>query len=142
MKKSYTSFIYRSITLLIGLILLWSLIAWLLKLPSFILPTPTEVFHSLWLNKALIWQNFLPTLFETLLGLALGTLFGISIALLMMGLKLAEFWLRPILLISQALPTFAIAPLFVIWFGYGEASKVATAVLMIFSPLLLTFLMV
>src|SRR4051812_43890004 len=110
----------------ITLLTLWQLIVWLTQLPSFILPTPLQVFHALYLQAPLIAQQAIPTITETLLGLLLGILLGCSLALSMMLFRHLQLWMLPILVISQALPIFAIAPLLVIWLGYGIASKIAT----------------
>ncbi|MSP53407.1 MAG: ABC transporter permease [Gammaproteobacteria bacterium] len=109
------------------------------KLPDYILPTPLAVMYTWIANFSLIWQQTQPTLAETLLGLFFGALTGIISALLLAMFKPARLWLIPVLVISQAIPTFAIAPLLVVWFGYGEASKVITATIMIFFPVTTAF---
>lgn len=124
----------RGAIVAITLLLIWQLVVWLLQLPSYILPTPTQTFVTLYTNINLIAQESIFTISETLLGLLLGTLFGCSLALMMMLFRPLKFWLLPIVIISQALPTFAIAPLLVIWFGYGMASKIITIMLMLFFP--------
>jgi len=121
------------------LLTLWEGLIFLFHLPSFILPTPAQVFFATINNLNLIIQESGITALETLLGLVLGTIFGCTAALLLAIFRPLSLWLLPLLLISQALPTFAIAPLFVIWFGYGLASKIATTILMIFFPITSAF---
>lgn len=124
----------RGIFVFLSLILLWqSVVVWL-QLPSYILPTPWHVLKTGCLRFDLIIHEIVPTIIETLLGLVLGILFGSMAAICMAFFRPFTWWLLPILIISQAIPTFAIAPLFVIWFGYGMASKIATTVLMLFFP--------
>lgn len=130
---------FRGIIVALGLLILWQFIVWFTQLPDFILPSPTQVFHTLYLQAPLIAQQAIPTITETLLGLLLGTLLGCSLALNMALFRSLGFWLMPILVLSQALPTFAIAPLLVIWFGYGMASKIATTMLMLFFPVASSF---
>lgn len=125
---------FRGITVAITLLFIWQLLVWLLKLPPYILPSPIQTFIALYTNFNLILDESIFTIGETLLGLLLGTLLGCSLALIMMLFRSLKFWLLPILIISQALPTFAIAPLLVIWFGYGIASKIITIMLMLFFP--------
>jgi putative hydroxymethylpyrimidine transport system permease protein len=123
----------------ISLILLWQGITEFFNLPAYILPAPTAVFKSWYLHRTLILNESLPTFFETIFGLLLGTILACSAALTMAFYQPAKAWLFPILLISQALPTFAIAPLLVIWLGYGMASKIVTTIIMLFFPITSAF---
>lgn len=118
----------------IGLVFIWHLSVVLFDIPPYILPAPLSVLFAGSGNGFLIFKNFIPTLVETLLGLFFGCIVGVFAALLMSLVKPVRHWLLPILLISQALPTFAIAPLLVIWFGYGMASKIIMTMIMLFFP--------
>lgn len=131
--------VLRSVFIFIGLLLLWQLVVMFFSLPPFILPTPLAVFHTGFLRADLIFHESLITISETLIGLLLGILFGTFAALCMAFFRPLSLWMLPILIISQALPTFAIAPLLVIWFGYGMASKIVTTILMIFFPITSSF---
>lgn len=126
--------ILRGILVFVSLILLWHGLVVLLQLPSYILPTPYQVLKTGFLRFDLIVSEIKPTMIETILGLVLGILLGSLAALCMSFFRPVTWWLLPILIISQAIPTFAIAPLFVIWFGYGMASKIATTIIMLFFP--------
>jgi putative hydroxymethylpyrimidine transport system permease protein len=134
-----TQFI-RGILLTLFLLISWQGIVLLSQLPSYLLPTPLQVFHSLMNHRELIALQTLPTLAETLLGLVFGILFGVCLALSMCLFRPVYSLLHPILLISQALPVFAIAPLLVLWFGYGIMAKVITTTLMLFFPIANNFL--
>jgi putative hydroxymethylpyrimidine transport system permease protein len=79
------------------------------------------------------------TLFEIIAGLVIGTLLGASNALVMIASKPLKRWLLPVLVMSQAIPVFALAPLLVLWLGYGMSSKIAMAVLIIFFPVTAAF---
>lgn len=129
----------RLIIITVSLLIVWQLIVLLFRLPPYILPTPLSVFKIWGQQFHLIWAQTKPTLVETLLGFFFGALSGIIGALLLISFKPARLWLLPVLVISQAIPTFAIAPLLVVWFGYGEASKVITAMIMIFFPVTTAF---
>lgn len=126
--------LFRGISSVFILILLWQLCVVGFKVPPYILPAPLDVLLIGYAKKHLIFQHFLPTLLETLLGLFFGCVVGVLVALFMSLLKPVRHWVMPILLISQALPTFAIAPLLVIWFGYGMASKIIMTMIMLFFP--------
>ncbi len=129
----------RGIIVTLSLLLIWQLLVGILQLPIFILPGPLLVLKTLILQAPLIASQAWITILETLLGLFLATLFGCTLALTMAFFQPLRLWLLPILIISQALPTFAIAPLLVIWFGYGMASKIATTLLMLFFPIASSF---
>jgi putative hydroxymethylpyrimidine transport system permease protein len=85
------------------------------------------------------WHT-LVTLSEILSGLALGVLLGVVLALCMMISPRLQRWLMPLVLTSQAIPVFALAPLLVLWFGFGMSAKVMMAVLVIFFPVTSAFL--
>lgn len=125
---------WRFLFLLVIFFLAWQCIIWTFSLPPYILPSPIQVIESMYSNAHLIFINAAYTLYEALLGFGLGVLTGMFIALCLNYFQWARFWFLPVIVTSQALPVFAIAPLLVIWFGYGAASKVAVAVLMIFFP--------
>jgi putative hydroxymethylpyrimidine transport system permease protein len=129
----------RGIIILCGLIFAWEIIVRFFQLPPYILPSPILVFKTGYANKSLILSESIPTVIETLLGLLLGTVFGCITAITMAFFRPLKLWLMPVLLISQAIPTFAIAPLLVIWFGYGLTSKIVTTILMLFFPIASAF---
>ncbi len=130
---------FRGLLVLVGIIALWQIIIIIFNLQPYILPTPLSVLYTLIDRFSLIMHETKITVMETLIGLLLGLLFGSVAALLMASFRSFSFWALPILVISQAIPTFAIAPLLVIWFGYGITSKIATAVIMIFFPITSSF---
>jgi putative hydroxymethylpyrimidine transport system permease protein len=90
-------------------------------------------------SRDLLLANAGVTLLEILLGLACGTLLGIGVALLLAASGMARRWVLPLVVASQAVPVFAIAPLLVVWLGYGIASKIAMATLIIFFPVASAF---
>ena len=129
----------RGITITIVLILTWQFIAVVFNLPPYILPTPMLLLKSLQHYGLVILQQSIPTTIEAVLGFIFSFLLGTLGALALIYFHPVRLWFLPILLISQALPTFAIAPLFVIWFGYGMASKIITTILMLFFPITSAF---
>lgn len=118
----------------------WQLLVWTTGVPPYILPGPTRVLAAFVGNADLLARHAAVTLSEILLGIVLGSLVGGSAALLLAASRGARRWLMPLLVASQALPVFALAPLLVLWLGYGMASKVAMAVLIIFFPVTAAFL--
>lgn len=113
---------------------LWTL-AWALAgRMDFILPPPWRVARALWENRDLLAEHGAITLLEILVGLAIGAGLGGLAALSLALWRPAALWLWPLFVATQALPVFAIAPLLVLWLGYGMASKIAMAALIIFFP--------
>ncbi|MBJ3813708.1 ABC transporter permease [Shimwellia pseudoproteus] len=128
----------RGLTVFGGLVLLW----WLLTLsgvPAFLLPTPGAVLQALWQGKDYLAWHGLITATEVLCGLGLGVILGAALALCMMFSPRLQRWVMPLVLTSQAIPVFALAPLLVLWFGFGMSAKVTMAVLVIFFPMVSAF---
>ena len=122
-----------------GLITLWQLVVLATGVPPYILPGPLPVARALVAHLPVLAPHMATTVIEILLGLVLGTLLGSAAALTMILSPLLKRWLLPVLVISQAIPVFALAPILVLWLGYGMASKVAMAVLIIFFPVTASF---
>lgn len=129
----------RPLILAAGLIALWQLLVALTGVPPYILPGPLPVARAIAAHLPALAGHLGATLAEILLGLALGTLLGVSAALAMILSPLLKRWMLPVLVASQAIPVFAMAPILVLWLGYGMASKVAMAVLIIFFPVASSF---
>lgn len=116
------------------LLLLWQSAVNLFEIPSYMLPPPTQVLHRFTERYDLLWAHSKITLLEIAIGLTLGTFLGLLSALALSLSQRLSHLLLPILVISQAIPVFAIAPLLVLWFGYGLASKIAMTILIIYFP--------
>lgn len=121
------------------LIAAWQALVWATGVPRFILPDPARVAIALWDRAGLIGYHALFTIGEILGGLALGVVLGAATALTLSYFRPARRWLMPVLVFSQAIPVFALAPLLVLWLGYGMASKVAMATLIIYFPVTSAF---
>jgi putative hydroxymethylpyrimidine transport system permease protein len=124
----------RPLFVLLGLLLLWQGFVWLSGVPAFLLPPPSAVARALLVSAPLLLDQAQVTLLEILLGLLGGVLIGGASALLMALMPPVQPWLLPILVLGQTIPVFALAPLLVLWFGYGLASKVVMAILIIYFP--------
>ena len=114
-----------------GVIVIWQLVVSLTGVPRFILPSPYLVAVSFTENFDLIAEHTLVTLSEIMFGLAIGITLGIVTALQFEMSPAAKFFLKPLLVFSQAIPVFALAPVLTLWLGYGMISKVTMAVLII-----------
>lgn len=132
------SSLFRTAITLTGLLLLWQGIVWGFELPPYILPAPDRVAIAFIDNAALLLGEAAVTVTEMLLGLLFGSLLGAAAAISLLLSPVARRWLLPLLIASQAVPVFALAPLLVLWLGFGMASKVMMAVLVIFFPVAVT----
>jgi putative hydroxymethylpyrimidine transport system permease protein len=130
----------RGLITLFGLLMLWQAVVWMAAPPPFILPGPVQVLLTLVWNAGSLAENAAITAIEMLVGLALGTLLGIAIALLLAGSTTVQRWGLPVLILSQALPVFALAPVLVLWLGFGLASKIAMTTLITLFPVALAYL--
>lgn len=122
-----------------GLILAWWIITRASSVPSYLLPDPVAVGRALWSQRTLLAWSTLTTFSEVVIGLFAGTVLGAALALAIVFSPLLQRWLMPVLLLSQAVPVFALAPLLVLWFGFGMTSKVVMAILVIFFPITAAF---
>ncbi|MGK0410541.1 MAG: putative hydroxymethylpyrimidine transport system permease protein [Shewanella psychromarinicola] len=113
---------------------IWQFIIVVFTLPSFILPSPLAVFEKLIQRYDVLLSHSWITAQEIILGLGLGLSMGLLFALQMLLFDPLRRWLLPILIASQAIPVFAIAPILMLWLGYGIASKIVMAALIIFFP--------
>jgi len=129
----------RGAVIFLGLVVAWQALVSLTGVESFILPGPLAVARALASRWSQLAEHAGVTILEILLGLAFGSLLGASSALLIAAFRPARQWLLPVLVVSQAIPVFALAPLLVLWFGYGLASKVAMATLIIYFPVTAAF---
>lgn len=117
------------------ILLIWQSVIYTFNLPKFILPSPLDVFVKIENRYDVLIHHSWVTLQEMLIGLFLGLCIGFILAVQMMWFTHVKRWLLPILIVSQAIPVFSIAPLLMLWLGYGIASKVVMAAIIIFFPL-------
>jgi len=125
------------------LLLIWKLAVIVLKVPPYILPSPEDVFTALWSGVAVSPASalgfYIPlwnTMSNALLGFVIGASLGVILGSLMAEFRPVETALMPYAFALQSLPKVAIAPLVVIWCGFGDGSKVAMAALLAFFPML------
>jgi ABC-type nitrate/sulfonate/bicarbonate transport system permease component len=127
--------------LLVGLVGVWQVaastgvLADLLGLKSFLVPSPVEIAESLWDNRSLLAENAWVTLKEMLLGFGCAVVAGLCFAVAMHLSATFRHTLYPPLVVSQAIPIIAIAPILVIWFGYGIGPKLWIVALVCFFPI-------
>jgi NitT/TauT family transport system permease protein len=134
MKRWILSPALRPVWLLALLLVLWDLAIRLFRIPPYLIPTPWSVARQLVVEWPMLWRETLPTLYATLGGFVLSALFGVPVAMWISYSRVVESFVYPLLVFSQSIPKVAIAPLFVVWFGFGIVPKVIAAFLLGFFP--------
>ncbi|MBN9535275.1 MAG: ABC transporter permease [Reyranella sp.] len=124
----------RPLLTALGLAAAWELLVWLTGVPSYILPPPSRIAAVLADRWDLLLDQALWTGAEMLMGFALGLVLGAALAIVFAASAGWRRWALPLVIASQAVPVIAVAPLLVLWLGYGMASKVVMAALVIFFP--------
>jgi ABC-type nitrate/sulfonate/bicarbonate transport system permease component len=123
-----------AVTAVALLLTIWQSACSLGLIPGFLLPSPLDVAKAFVSELPLLWENSLVTLQEAFLGLLLGVAAGTLAAVLMDAFQVLYRAFYPILVLTQTVPTVAIAPLLVLWFGYGMTPKIILIVLSTFFP--------
>ncbi|HXV25803.1 MAG TPA: ABC transporter permease [Alphaproteobacteria bacterium] len=130
----------RPILVAAGLVVLWQAAVLVTRVPAYILPSPLAVLQAGLANTPLLLMHATVTGGEILAGFLLGAALGSTTAIAMARFAMVRHWVLPVVVASQAVPVFALAPVLVLWLGYGPASKVAMAVLVIYFPVTAAFL--
>ncbi len=118
--------------------LLWELIVRVFNVPLFLVPPPSRILDEVLQRPELYATHTWVTLLETLLGFVLATVFGIVMGILIVYSRLLQGILYPIVVVLQIVPKIAVAPLLLIWLGYGLQSKLMVALLVAFFPIVVT----
>lgn len=130
--------LWRPLALVALLVGAWWLISALHVFAAYLVPTPGEVARVMASHPGYLWRNTLTTTWETVLGFALAAAAGLLAAIFMVYSSTAEKTLYPLLLFAQVIPKIAIAPLLIVWLGFGLTPKVVVAVLMAFFPVVIS----
>jgi putative hydroxymethylpyrimidine transport system permease protein len=131
--------LFRGLAIAVALIAIWQAVIVIFAPPPFMLPPPARVWRALVERPDLWRRDAVTTLIETISGLITGALAGILLALIMTFVPAIRRILMPLLIVTQAFPVFAIAPLLVLWFGFGIGSKIVMATIAIFFPVASAF---
>ncbi len=128
------------VAILFAVLGIWEGAVHLFEIPRYILPAPSKIVVTLFVEHSQLLKHTLVTLEEMLLGFVLAVSIGIPLAVLMFEFPMLEKAFYPYVIGSQTVPVFAIAPLLVLWFGFGIASKVVMAALIVFFAIVLNTL--
>ncbi|WP_246661990.1 ABC transporter permease [Prosthecodimorpha hirschii] len=138
-RASGRRFVLDLALVLVALVAIWWSVVLVLAPEPFLLPGPDRVVLALIRRWGDLWPNALVTLTEILIGLVTGIVAGVATALFMGYVPAASRVVTPFVVVLQSMPVFAIAPVLVLWFGFGLASKIVMATVIIFFPVASAF---
>jgi len=136
-RRLASSSLFLGLVSLVGAALLWQLAVTIFPIKSYLLPSPVEIASTMFSQFPFQAQHAVVTLREVLVGFAIAALIGIPTAVAITFLPIVEKLFYPILVATQAVPKVAVAPLFLVWFGFGEAPKVAMAAVIAVFPVII-----
>jgi NitT/TauT family transport system permease protein len=125
----------RPILLIVALVVLWQAAMSIFAIPKWLIPTPLEVINEMIKEWPRLWREGLVTAYASFFGFLLSVAVGIPLAMAIAYSRVIESFLYPVLVFSQTIPKIAIAPLFVVWFGFGVFPKVISGFLLAFFPI-------
>lgn len=117
------------------LFVLWEAVCRAFKLPLTILPAPSQVFGALWQFRAPIADNAVVTLWTTIAGFLIATLFGLALGIFVGWHRTIYSALYPVMVGFNSVPKVAVVPVLILWFGLGEIPAIITAFLISFFPI-------
>lgn len=120
------------------LIVAWDVATRVFGWPIWLVPKPLDVANALWDSRSLLPRQFWVTLVETLAGFGLAVLVGIPLAVLIAVSRFLERTIYPVLLALNAVPKIAIAPILILWMGFGYGPKVVVAFLLCVFPIVIS----
>jgi ABC-type nitrate/sulfonate/bicarbonate transport system permease component len=140
MRKAYFKNRLYPWAFFIVLLAAWELVSRFGAIPVFILPAPTRIILSLFSGFGSMGRHILVTLLETVVGFSISILLAVVIAIIMDAVSGVKKTIYPLIVISQTIPIIILAPLFIIWFGYGYLPKIVIVILICFFPVTISFL--
>jgi NitT/TauT family transport system permease protein len=126
--------------LVLAFALLWEYAVELFRIKPYLLPPLSRVIASIWTNRITLMQQSLVTIWEVLLGFTAAVVGGLVLGIAIFAVPSLMRTLYPFVVVIQGIPKIALAPLMVVWVGYGTASKVLMAFLFAFFPIVITTL--
>lgn len=131
--------VFLGIGLGVGFLAMWEFLSRREIIEPVLFPAPTKIASAFWLlvNADFFPAHFWITMLEIALGFLLGGSIGLLLGILLATVRLIRLTMYPYVIAFQALPKVVLAPLFIIWFGFGPASKIATALAICFFPVML-----
>ncbi len=129
---------FISVLFLLALLLLWEWLVTLFAVPAYRLPPPSLIVQTIIQRFPLLMQHAQITLYEAVVGMAGSILVALLLSVVIHKVKIVKKMLYPIFVISQTVPIIALAPLMMIWFGYGTLPKILIVILVCFFPIVIS----
>lgn len=129
---------WHPVVFVIAVLALWWVSTTLKWVQPFIIPSPADTWSAFADNVPYLLQHTWVTTYETVIGFIIAVVVGLFVAVVMVYSKGLEQTLYPVILFAQVIPKIAIAPLFVVWLGFGASPKILVAVLMAFFPVVIS----
>ncbi|MET0899317.1 MAG: ABC transporter permease [Mycobacterium sp.] len=136
-RRSLSAF-WRPVALVVALLVAWWAVTEAELVAPYILPSPIDTWQTAQENAAYLAQNTWVTTLETVIGFLIAAVVGLLVAVLMVYSASLEKTVYPLILFAQVVPKIAIAPLFIVWLGFGPSPKILVAVLMAFFPIVIS----
>jgi NitT/TauT family transport system permease protein len=114
---------------------IWFAIIWIFRFPEYVLPSPATVAGILWKDADLLFEHARMTIFETVVGFMLALVIAVAVALVMHSSKTVRYLTYPHLVLLQAIPLIAVAPIVLVWFGFGPLAKILVVAFVCFFPI-------
>jgi len=134
-RREFTIRVVSPLLFTLGLFVAWEIVCRALQVPLTILPAPSDVFGALWQYRKPIWDNSFVTLWTTLAGFLIATLFGLALGIAVGWHRALYAGIYPVLIGFNSIPKVAVVPVLILWFGLGEIPAVMTAFLISFFPI-------
>lgn len=128
-------FPFAPVTVIVA-IAIWQLVVAVVSIPQYILPSPSSVLQTLFDNGSLFWSNAVTTVTEVALGFVVSAILGLVVGALLAFSRALERACFPLVVLTQTIPMIAVAPLILVWFGYGLAPKVGIAAIVAIFPVI------
>lgn len=123
----------------LGLLGLWEACVWLFEIPLYVLPAPTQVVAALIREAGILFDHSLVTVAEALAGMGIALVLSVVLGIMMDAFPAFKQSIYPVLVVTQTVPMIVLAPIFIIYMGFGAAPKILTVVLMCFFPVAVSF---
>ena len=124
---------------IIALLALWEALVRLLDIPSYVLPSPSEVLAALWEDRVALLQHSGITVAEALGGMGISLALALALGMVMDVSERVKAVVYPILVVTQTVPMIVLSPILILYLGFGTAPKILTVVLMCFFPIVVSF---
>lgn len=132
--------LWPSVVLFIGIFAAWEIIVEVFNVSSFVVAKPSEFIAEMWISRELLMAGTWVTLQEILVGFLISIVVGVIIAVFIVRFSWADRAVYPLIVLFQVVPKVALAPIFILWFGYGLTPKLVLIVVIAFFPITLNMI--